>query len=147
MGMSNQDPNRTMSGHKKVSGKQMALMAGAFVALCLVLVVPGALRNNRTSTATTRPVATQASIPNRSRDITKASFEQEWPFTIDAGVLSCVPPNRVFLLAEGVRYGVNTTAKNKDEDIQPIEDIVIGRTLGNDGLYAVIDAGLALCEE
>lgn len=54
-----------------------------------------------------------ANDPTR-REIARAEFGDQWPFTVDAGELACVGPGtNVVFTADGTTYGVNGTAKGR----------------------------------
>lgn len=59
--------------------------------------------------------ADQAQLP-RTADISKAGWQNEtnvgiWPFTVNAGVLTCYGPDRVTFTASGTEYALSDDAR------------------------------------
>lgn len=92
-----------------------------------------------------------------SEVIDKASFDKEWPLTVDSGTLSCeqVPGVRsgqlVTFTTQGKTYAVNGTAKGHAKNRGWIEEI---RPIWKDHpdvpglkipISSLIDRGLQLC--
>jgi hypothetical protein len=80
--------------------------------------------------------------------ISRDSFEGEWPFTVDEGVLSCEGAGAVTFSAEGSTYAVNGTAMGTTD--YPDVDAIWADDPAGPGpkiwIGDVIDQGLELCE-
>lgn len=111
-----------------------------------------------TTTTTTTASTTLRSIPCEVGQMTCAvsrdQFGEDWPLTVEGGVLSCQPGttgsnSAVFIIA-GETYSVNGTAQARAEDYEarPLEEIwadnpAIAGAKRNIG--PLIDLGLTLC--
>jgi hypothetical protein len=84
----------------------------------------------------------------KSERVSRADFGEEWPLTVDSGVLSCEEGGFVYFTADDTRYAVNGFALTKG-DAPRIDaiwandptDASLRRNIG-----PLIDRGLALCE-
>ncbi len=80
--------------------------------------------------------------------ISRDSFEGEWPFTVDEGVLNCEGAGAVTFSAEGTTYAVNGTAMGTSD--YPDVDVIWADDPEGPGpkiwIGDVIDQGLDLCE-
>lgn len=87
------------------------------------------------------------SSSGNSEAISEADFGNEWPFSVDEGVLRCEGAGAVVFEAEGTDYAVNGTASGQGyAEIEPIwlEDPAAAGLKINIG--PIIERGLALCE-
>lgn len=96
------------------------------------------------------PANTAASEPASDGSISRESFGEAWPLTVDSGVLACDGKDgvgSVTFTADGTTYGVNGTALGQGlPAIDPIwadNPSVPGLKMN---IGPVLDAGLALCK-
>ena len=112
-----------------------------FLALAAVLALAGCggRDNGQGSAATTG-----------SQTVSRADFGEEWPLTVDSGVLSCEGAGSVYFTADdGRRYAVNGTAMTAG-DAQRIDAIWADDPTGlspKKNIGPLIDDGLKLCED
>ena len=94
-------------------------------------------------------VACQSTEAN-SQPVSRANFGEEWPLTVDSGVLSCEGAGSVYFTADdGRRYAVNGTAMTAG-DAQRINAIWADNPTGlspKKNIGPLIDGGLKLCED
>lgn len=100
-----------------------------------------------TNTPTQLPSPTSTSLPQNEILITKEAYGDEWPFTVEQGILSCENVSEVVLTVDGVSFAINGTAKSTKK-YQPVEKIwadnpAIPGTKKSVG--DIIKSGLALC--
>jgi hypothetical protein len=85
----------------------------------------------------------------KSQTVSRADFGEEWPLTVDSGVLSCEGAGSVYFTADdGRRYAVNGTAMTAG-DAQRIDAIWADDPTGlspKKNIGPLIDTGLKLCE-
>lgn len=86
-----------------------------------------------------------ASVP--SADISRETFGDLWPFTVEQGQLQCLSSTHLVFIADGLTYAVNGTAKGsgKYRDIEPIRSPDPSDTRYPMSLQPVLDIGLPLC--
>lgn len=78
--------------------------------------------------------------------VSRATMGEDWPLTIEQGVLSCSMPGRVIvLIADGATYAVNAPAR-EGTNRQPAWKDVMDVREGDKDLGPLIDEGLALCK-
>jgi hypothetical protein len=84
----------------------------------------------------------------KSESVSRADFGEDWPLTVDSGVLSCEDGGYVYFTADGTRYAVNGFAMTKG-DAPRINTIWANDPTGlspRKNIGPLIDRGLALCE-
>ena len=84
------------------------------------------------------------------KNITKAEYGKDWPFTVDRGILKCVDGSVVFV-ANGKTYGVNGVSKSHGyADLEEIWAIDSSLTDANTtiriGIGPILEAGVKLCK-
>jgi hypothetical protein len=92
-------------------------------------------------------VACQSAEGN-SETVSRAGIGDQWPLTVDSGVLSCEGAGAVYFTADGTRYAVNGTAMTT-EDAERITAIWADDPTGlslKRNIGPLIDRGLKLCE-
>lgn len=94
---------------------------------------------------------TTTSTVNRTLNISQSEMGDKWPFTVDQGEISCIPPNTVIFRYENKIYAVNGTAEatGKYLDILPIwkDDPKVPPELKlKISISPIIDKGLELCK-
>lgn len=98
--------------------------------------------------------ANQSLESNAERKITKQEFGQNWPFTLNEGILKCIDGGVVFI-ANGKTYAVNGLAKGQGKsrgysDVEEIWAIDSTLTDANNtiriGIQSVLDEGLKMCK-
>lgn len=80
--------------------------------------------------------------------MTQAELGDEWPLTVDEGIVRCEGAGEVYFEAEGTTYAVNGTAQGASgaPEIDPIwaDDPEIEGVKIN--IHQIIERGLELCE-
>lgn len=77
--------------------------------------------------------------------ISRAELGDDWPLTIDSGVLACEPVNEVVIVGpDGRTYGLNGAARGSERWADGVEILRDGMTPAD--LGELIERGLALCE-
>lgn len=78
--------------------------------------------------------------------VSAADFGENWPLTVEEGILRCEPPGAVVFSTGGKDYAVNGMAATQGyDDIDPIW--ADGEVTPKENIGPLINAGLALCEE
>lgn len=78
--------------------------------------------------------------------VSRATLGDEWPLTIEQGILSCIMPGRaIILIADGGTYAVNAPAREGTNRLPSWRDVLDIRE-GKKSLSPLIDEGLALCK-
>jgi Protein of unknown function (DUF2511) len=95
-------------------------------------------------------VACAGTTGEKSERVSRADFGDEWPLTVDSGVLSCESGGFVYFTADadGTRYAVNGFAMTKG-DAPRIDAIWANDPTGvgpRQNIGPLIDRGLALCD-
>ncbi len=87
-------------------------------------------------------------LGTNQQQVSSADFGNDWPLTVDSGVLACEGGAAVtFTAPDGTTYAVNGTARTVTDypDIDPIWADTAG-PLPKKNIGPLIDLGLALCE-
>ena len=81
--------------------------------------------------------------------MSRADWGEEWPLTVDSGIVRCEAGTQVVFEANGETYAVNGTAMTQLPDLPRIDEIwadspdIAGLKVD---IGPVIDTGLDLCE-
>lgn len=60
-------------------------------------------------------------VADGQKQVSKEMFGDDWPLTVDSGVLKCVSGSAVIFISAGKSYGINGFAKSLGyQDIEPI---------------------------
>jgi hypothetical protein len=100
-------------------------------------------------TASSLAVVACESAGASSRTVSRTDFGEEWPLTVDSGVLSCEGAGSVYFTSrDGKRYAVNGTAMTAGdaEQIDPIWEEDPRGLSPKKNIGPLIDEGLKLCE-
>lgn len=94
-------------------------------------------------------VAARGCQPNGTRmEVDSECFEEEWPLTVDAGLLECIRGSAVVIHTSEGTFAVNGMAETWEEG-EPIDPIWRDNTSGMGGpkvsMKPLVDAGLDLC--
>ncbi|WP_419861751.1 DUF2511 domain-containing protein [Candidatus Palauibacter sp.] len=57
-----------------------------------------------------RSLRVESTVSSSERTISRSDFGDEWPFTVESGLLRCSPPSVVTFTSGGTTYAVNGTA-------------------------------------
>jgi hypothetical protein len=111
----------------------------AWVAIAIVVVIVVALSS--LSRESDEPESTASNPATLSR----SDLGNDWPLTVDEGVVSCEGGGEVYFTADGTTYAVNGLAQGNSDllDIDAIWADASGGLKKNMG--PIIDAGLELC--
>lgn len=83
------------------------------------------------------------------KEISKQDFGDKWPFTVDHGLLRCIPPGQVVFEVAGTAYAVNRV-RQPVKHFPPADSILRAKPHGSSNkmsLAPIIGLGLDLCKE
>ena len=84
------------------------------------------------------------------KEISKQDFGDKWPFTVDHGLLRCIPPGQVVFEVAGTAYAVNSL-RRPGKHFPSADPILRDDPHGGGGkkmsLAPIIGLGLDLCKE
>ncbi len=110
------------------------------------------IASHTTTSTTARPTSTTREVASNEQVVTRSDFGDEWPLTVDSGVLRCEEGSAVVFKddADGTVYAVNGMAQTWDlgVDIEEIwaDDPDIPEPEFRINIGPLLDAGLDLCE-
>lgn len=78
--------------------------------------------------------------------IERSQYGDSWPFSVDAGVLTCKESNQVVFVHNSDIYALNGAAKDSGK-YRPIDSIWVVNSSGSKAdLSGIISKGLSLCK-
>lgn len=83
----------------------------ALTVLAVVFAFCTACGSNSSRTDNSRPVS--PAIGANDRKVARSDFQNQWPFTIDQGILACVEASSVIFTASGTTYALNDRARGR----------------------------------
>lgn len=79
--------------------------------LLLIFAFCTACGSNSSRTDNSRPVS--GAIPANERRVASSDFQNQWPLTVDEGILACVEGSSVIFTASGTTYALNDRARGR----------------------------------
>lgn len=123
------------------------LKALGSVAILLAVVLAACGGGASTSTATAVPPTLEPTDASGSREVSKADYGKDWPFTADSGTLACRwvggRPLVTFTPDQDIQYGINGAAR--DEGFPKVTKKVLKKFPNLSTMQPLIDDGLEMC--
>ena len=129
------------------------IAATLFISVLLFFIIRGCFNDNRQGERETVAKSPNPILPSNEKMIYKKDYKY-WPFTVDKGILRCVPLEEIYLktgyrisaivfIAKGKTYAVNGTAQNfaADYGYSNMNEIVDVGDVGD-----IIQDGIKLCK-
>ncbi len=92
------------------------------------------------------PTYSKPAKPIRSAPVDKQHHGDDWPFTVDAGVIGCEDGLYPYFKAKGHTYKLTEMAKPNYESVAPIWRDNPNKAGSKYSLLIVIDAALGFCD-
>jgi hypothetical protein len=99
-----------------------------------------------TSCSRNAGVDTDAGVARDGAEISQSDYDEQWPLTVNGGILRCEGESAITLEVNGKRYAVNSTAQASTAYAK-VDEIRAGAPEGQGlkNLGPLIDRGLELC--